>query len=169
MKNDHYLFHWSFLSNLTPLLLFLNIWRLLVVWSCRIGVHLLSSPVSVCSHCKRVRCCLCLLLLAFLLWLGTLYDWSPWHKSSCLFDFFCRNFLIIKLLELWKCLYYSHPISWYLSHRVLPKPQRSEVWQILEVPELIETLDVVSPDVQFSQVCATSNVFESWDTVDRKW
>ena len=102
MKNGHYLFqHWSFLCYLTSLFLFLNIRRrLLVIWCCRIRVHLISSSISVSCHRKRVCCCFRKFLLAFLLWPPTVHYRSPWNKSSCLLDLFLRNFLIIKLLKL---------------------------------------------------------------------
>ena len=124
MKKNHYLFVCSFLTILLcPLLLFLNVWRLLIVRGSRVRIQLVSSSVPVSSHCEGVCGCLLLLLLTFLLL--SIYDYISCVKSCCLFYFFWRNLLVIELLDLRQGFYYCKTVSWNLGYRVLTKPERS--------------------------------------------
>lgn len=124
MKKNHYLFVCSFLTILLcPLLLFLNIRRLLVVRCSRIRIQLVSSSVPVSSHCKGVCGYFLLLLLTF--FLRFIYNYISCMRSGCLFYFFWRNLLVIELLDLGQGFNYCKAVSWNLGYRVLTKPERS--------------------------------------------
>ena len=168
MKKNHYLFVClrSFLTILLcSLLLLLNIRRLLVVRCGWIRIHI-SSSIPISSHCEGVCGCFLLFLLTFLL--RTIYDYISSVESCCLFYFFWWNLLVIELLDLRQSFNNCKTVSRNLGYRVLTKPERSKIWQILQIPEFIKALYIVSSDIEFFQVVAALYILKSRYAIDWK-